>query len=410
MSQTHTPNTTKNQRTNNPFRSLLPAGAVMWILFVLCSSQAWAGPYETKKQKIIGGAVDLGHPAVGAIVASISEDKRPTFCTVTLITASTVLTAAHCIDAIKAVTEKGALAQVRFDVLRPDEVNYDIYYYDIKGTLKHPQYGTDADDRPINDIALIVLKKEVTHITPMSVSIKALDNSDIGSAFVAMGYGLKETKPAKVPTIHKRSTTLSIKEIAEKSFKVSGGERGICSGDSGGPAINYTKDNEPYIFGVVSYGYGTKHPDGGIYCDGYGVYMNFTGYLEWFYELGLLERPTQPTTPNEPKGSSGSNQQDTKGSQGNQPNKDKQPGFELPTPGGNTGNNTGNNTNRGRQCEEGDKVQQCDADGKCVMLCPNPEPQGLGCQTQSSNPPVSFVSLLLLFGLLALRRSSHRPS
>ena len=67
-----------------------------------------------------------------------------------------------------------------------------------------------------------------------------------------------------------------------------------CSGDSGGPLICKSKDNDKmHIAGVVSYGISTirKQPDGSeiqLKCGKKnvpGVYTKVSKYIEWIYKV-----------------------------------------------------------------------------------------------------------------------------
>ena len=213
-------------------------------------------PGEVLSQPISGGQVDLEHQSVFALM--VHHNDYASFCTSTLIAPNLLLTARHC------VSEGGSDEVVCGASEFTNEVPGDTIFSTndpvpaedspwFRGLdVRVPEEGNDTCGF---DMALIILSSSV----PPSVATPAIPRIDLpvqeGESYVAIGYGntsdvdntggtrmiLDELEVQCAPGAC-RSTAIESTEFL--------GETGICSGDSGGPAL----DMNGKVVGVVSRG------------------------------------------------------------------------------------------------------------------------------------------------------------
>lgn len=249
-------------------------------------------PLSSTTSFIINGKEDLRHPAVGAITAGTSD----AFCTGTLIAPQLVLTAAHCIDAMG---RHGGSSNCRF---RTDHSGNSTHHI-IQQAIKHPKYDPRSPDLSDYDIAVLILSKKISHITPIPVNIDPLDASYVGKNVLVMGYGLIGTRPGPVASPGKRSIDIPIYQVKAKWFihYDQQTKKSACHGDSGGPAL-YSFHGELRVMGVTSTAYkATKNPTGRppTFCDGGSIDtrtdVHYTSFLEHYIsqQTGCTEGQTR---------------------------------------------------------------------------------------------------------------------
>ncbi len=172
-----------------------------------------------------------GHPSVGGLVNETRyADGTWLYCSGTLISPTVVLTAAHC--------DEDGRVRVTFDAAY--EAGDKVHAGSFHG---HPDYPGSSSDP--HDIAVVVLDKAVTGITPSTLP-KAGSLSSLASTprFTSVGYGAYEV--TNEPGGHRylyddvrgvATGTLNAINPAwlRISMNASTGNGGTCYGDSGGP-------------------------------------------------------------------------------------------------------------------------------------------------------------------------------
>ena len=220
-----------------------------------CGTASVSEPLEQTPDTIAGGTLDETDAGVFQIFTQF--DDAVSACTASLISPNVLLTARHCIS--RGNTENVVCGRSPFSapVDGSDTVATNATKPSSKSTFYHGadiRVPSDGSDLCGFDMALIILEAPVpaSQATPLVPRIDLPVQS--GEPYRAVGYGLDEggkstpgrmvrgdlevaCLPAECPRIG----------VAATEFL---GETGVCSGDSGGPAI----DEEGKVIGVVSRG------------------------------------------------------------------------------------------------------------------------------------------------------------
>jgi hypothetical protein len=213
---------------------LLRRVAVLAALLVLLTSQNAAA--------ITYGQPDgNGHPNVGAMIRLRSDGVFRILCSGSLISPTVFLTASHCTTFL----EQQGISDVwvTFDSKFTQKSKL------LHGTMhSNPLFNQAQSDT--GDIAVIVLDKAVTNLTPVQLPPAGLlDQMKASGAlnralFTSVGYGIQEPQPgpggitSDFPMERWRSVgefdalNKAWLRIAQTQAT---GDGGTCSGDSGGP-------------------------------------------------------------------------------------------------------------------------------------------------------------------------------
>lgn len=188
---------------------------------------------------IIGGTTTAEQPAV----ALIYNAQDGYICTGTVIDDRLLLTAAHCVEDTNAANYQiGGGA---------DPFNGADWVVGAVEVASHPGYSTT--EIGVRDVGVIVLDA-APPVTPLPWQ-EAVDHDvyQVGTSFLAVGYGVSSSANGGSGDGVKRKVTLSITETYLDVFEYGDGTKNTCSGDSGGPAIANVGGVDTVI-GVVSFG------------------------------------------------------------------------------------------------------------------------------------------------------------
>jgi Trypsin len=206
-------------------------------------------------QAIAGGTEDDSHQNVFLLVRE--SENSGALCTATLIAPNLLLTARHCVspgtgddhvlcgDSVLGEPYP-ASAFIATNDAQPRNSSPVFHAIDVRV----PGVGEDTCGY---DVALIILKQNV----PADISMPAVPRIDRevqpGESYTAVGYGLNETGNSTGSRMQLAGLSIECEPgscgegVESTEFR---GEKGICSGDSGGPAL----DAQGKVVGVVSRG------------------------------------------------------------------------------------------------------------------------------------------------------------
>jgi hypothetical protein len=207
----------------------------------------------TVRREIIGGVTDPGHWYVVMV-----GDSSGGFCSGSLISKRTVITAGHCWG-----TGADAITRVYFDHGNPLQRTW----VAVQSSVRHPGY----DDLSLtNDLAMVQLAADAP-VQPVPLLRETLGPVHLGPSFTWVGYGDINRFGAGFGT--RRVVTFPIQLIGPQSnipvpasapsgasteidatqfyFRVS--NKNTCTGDSGGPGLVVRNGVERHA-GITSFG------------------------------------------------------------------------------------------------------------------------------------------------------------
>ena len=231
----------------------------------------------TSQARIFGGAKDDDGDSIAGVVAlRVGSGSTFELCTGALIAPNLVLTARHCvtknITSSVACDENGRSVNGEHVSGTQDPRSIGVYVGALPSFAKAPTAIAEAVVAPTgaylcdSDIALIVLAKPITGVTPLVVRTKGAARP--GEIVRAIGYGQNDAsspigtrfrKPGVEVLAQGKAVSPSKTPLGTHEFEVG---RSICQGDSGGPAIS---EDTGALIGVVSRGGDCEEEFGHIY-------------------------------------------------------------------------------------------------------------------------------------------------
>jgi V8-like Glu-specific endopeptidase len=193
---------------------------------------------ETSREPIIHGSIDRSDDAVVALTVGGEE-----FCSGTLVSPRTVITAGHCLR------ETGYVPQ-DIEVAFGTTVGGATTVLGCTAGGAHPSWYVDDDGAPIHDVAYLTLDHDAP-VSPVAWRSTALPDL-VGQSVRLVGYGV--TSARRQSGSGTRRTVLETIADQDRRFLYYGnGETGTCQGDSGGPMF-LDGDGAPVLIAVTSYG------------------------------------------------------------------------------------------------------------------------------------------------------------
>jgi secreted trypsin-like serine protease len=232
-------------------RSLVPLVAVAGLALGACVAPEPAP--ASSSSAIVGGALDLTHTSVVAVSGTDDGDTGP-FCTGTVISKRTVLTAGHCVDPPRTTPKEiwfGA------NLLQPE------HKIAVVASKRHPGYD-DGGEEVAHDLALLELASDAP-VQPSPLLRATLDDSPtyVGKDFTFVGYGITDTVDHTNPDgsrhVGRWPVTLvgpgrlpmAPRQLPATGILSQSPTENLCNGDSGGPAF-FVSNGVEYEAGVAS--------------------------------------------------------------------------------------------------------------------------------------------------------------
>jgi len=171
---------------------------------------------------ILNGQPDTEHPYVGILVA-VADGQRVPICSGFLVTETTFVTGAHCVDALA-----GHPAYVSFDQTFGGSSPL------LHGTaVPNPDFSPDSF---AHDIGVVVLDDPITGRGFAELpSLGLLNTAAKKDPLTVVGYGAT-SYPKPDPSIARTSGDARISKLTKGGFNLRM-STGICYGDSGGPVL-----------------------------------------------------------------------------------------------------------------------------------------------------------------------------
>lgn len=209
--------------------------------------------------KVWGGETcnaNSASPVVNVVAfAAVGDEIKPVhFCSGTLISQTSVLTAGHCVLGPMMEAQARGISIAGFGVYVGGLSGEGIW---VSVASTHPKYRyqpsvgtTTSFVRYRHDLAVLTLRNAPsTFVAPMPLlGSMAIEKGDRLEAF---GYGLTE----KQETGELRAITFDVFDYQSSVFVVKGdGKVSLCNGDSGGPTLIRAPSGRPAVAGVASFG------------------------------------------------------------------------------------------------------------------------------------------------------------
>jgi secreted trypsin-like serine protease len=219
-------------------------------LLAACSQQPTAAIQTHESNTGIVGGDDVSPSSnVGRSTVAVYDAKVGAICTGTLVAPTLVLTAAHCVR-----SDISKLIVVFAPKIKG--VNKELVRKAI-GAVPHPLYAEETPFRDAHDIALVRFAgsaPEGYQTVPLLADYSLIRK---GGQIRVAGYGLNWTWGLQLGAGKLRTTVLQVDDpnFSATEFTLNQSiRRGVCSGDSGGPAYIEGRDGSLLVAGVVSRG------------------------------------------------------------------------------------------------------------------------------------------------------------
>jgi hypothetical protein len=218
-----------------------PALTTIALALVGCGS---AEPLSGRALSIVGGAPDLTHDYVVGL-----GNSRGIFCSGTVISKHTVLTAGHCIGGVTRVYFGPTLASATA--------------IDVVAEVQDPMYADICDNDATYDLGVVKLAQPApTQAAPLLRA--TLDNSQayVGPPWVFVGYGVtanggglgvRRAVSFPIALVGPAAGRGSLCMIPDTLIYASTPGKNTCDGDSGGPSF-WIGGGVEYLAGVTSSG------------------------------------------------------------------------------------------------------------------------------------------------------------
>lgn len=224
---------------------------------------------------IFGGHEVSANDIIARTTVGLFNKSVGYLCTGSLYGQNLVITAAHCLEGDVANLE------VRFGV----DMRAPLFIRQVVAGARNPRFSGDKIVANMGDIAL--LKYEGT--LPEGYGFRPVNFLNDyrvlnrGTDVIAAGYGIKGPTMGNGAGLL-RQVTLEVKNPSYSGTEISlkqGLFKGVCGGDSGGPAFFKGHDGKLYLWGITSSGAGIPKVR---QCIFQSVFTRIDSYSSWLQE------------------------------------------------------------------------------------------------------------------------------
>ncbi|MBL9036966.1 MAG: S1 family peptidase [Archangium sp.] len=222
-------------------------GALVVVVGVACGSSEGPETFSTAEAAIVGGSSDAGLGINDVFLLGMTfSNGTNTICTGTLVSARTLVSAAHCVDPAR----QGATSVTIRATNKPNDMNLlSSDLIDVTEYRLHPSWNPSMTSATY-DIAMVLLARAPVGVTPRPLNRAALTGF-VGQSVTLVGYGRTAANTSNGGT--RRAVSATVTAVDANSFDFgSAGTLGICAGDSGGAALHQFGDGVVRLVGVHS--------------------------------------------------------------------------------------------------------------------------------------------------------------
>jgi MYXO-CTERM domain-containing protein len=215
--------------------------------------------FQSERADIIGGMDDSTHKGVFGMVI-----QNRSICSGSLIAPNLVLTARHCVSALSTGGDQVNCGETNFDppydasefaLTWAQNLNQNVPQNSVYGATD-VRVAAGSDEVCGNDVALLILDANVPSGDAALIEPRVDEEPETPEDFIAIGYGLNDPDDTSGASAGVRRMASGLKVgcvgAAECDGQASNSEWAaytpVCSGDSGGPAL----DAQGRVIGVAS--------------------------------------------------------------------------------------------------------------------------------------------------------------
>ena len=236
---------------------------------------------------IVNGDTTKDYPQVVTLLSADRQGYIYNFCSGTVIAPGWVVTAGHCTDAFESNEDAGYrnhYVVVGYDITKEAGVTA---YVEVADWHTHPSFSM-SNGTIKNDIGVVELAEDITDFDPMPVNRNGIGNANIGEEYRYVGWGI--TSDNATDSTKKRTADLPLDDY-DSQFMYGYDKRddqNVCSGDSGGAALEIRTEGGFELAGVNSFVY-SPNGDGTPCAGGATGGTRVDKYLTWIEDY----TPTQ---------------------------------------------------------------------------------------------------------------------
>jgi MYXO-CTERM domain-containing protein len=226
-------------------------GTVLGVTACMPGGNTPASGIGVNQSAIIGGTTDTGDPSVVLLIGQAPGSMEASLCTAEVISAHSVLTAAHCVDPATVGTGKDFFIFLG-DNINDSTQNVTSNFIAVSSTV----YNMAFDPNNLmggNDTAVAGTLTAIPR-TPLTVNTTPITNADVNQNLRVVGFGISSGTDSTGTTAGiKRQVTTPLLQFDDAFLEFGSASQNTCEGDSGGPAF-IKRNGVEVIGGITSFG------------------------------------------------------------------------------------------------------------------------------------------------------------